>query len=316
MSRVPKVSCIIPAWNCEQWLQRAVDSVLQTDWSPLEIVIIDDGSTDETLTVARQLQSQHPEAVRVLQHPGHENRGVSASRNLGLKQSTGDWICFLDADDYVYHHRFESAVEILNSQPDVDGVHQLAEMVFPTEEAAECWWKGSPYFGFDVTIAPDQLLLHLLEGKCWATSAIVFRRTLLEHCGVFHEQLKIAEDCHLWFRMASVGKLISGDLSRPVSAYWRRMDSAYQPSPFQRLKMIRSMSSFLGWLRKADVSVKVRQDAQEAVARYIRTGLTNARFQKDRQLAWSIAWQGIREMPSLSLDPGFFGQVARLAAGR
>ncbi|MCA9051194.1 MAG: glycosyltransferase, partial [Planctomycetaceae bacterium] len=316
-SRIPTpLSCIIPAWNCEPWLARAVESVIAAEYSPLDIVIVDDGSTDGTLAVARKLSEQYPNVVRVLQHPCGVNRGVSASRNLGLKESTGEWISFLDADDYVYPHRFDSAVDILSSQPDVDGVHQLAEMVFPTEEVSERWWKNSPYFGFSTPVDPYDLLTHLLIGKCWATSAIVFRRRLLDRTGLFHEQLKVAEDCHLWFRMAAVGRIVSGDLTRPVSAYWRRLDSAYQPSPTQRLPMIRSMASFLNWLRGAGVDAAVRKKARQAVSQYVMNGLVNARFDKQRRLAWSIAWQGLCSVPSLSVDPAFCGQVARLAAGR
>ncbi len=293
-----------------------MESVVATGYSQLEIIIVDDGSTDATFDIAKSLEKSHPKIVRVLQHPGGVNKGVSASRNLGLTRSTGDWICFLDADDYVFPRRFESAIEILASQPDVDGIHQLAEMVFPTEESSERWWKDSPYFGFEQPIPPEQLLDNLLLGRCWATSAIVFRRELLERSGMFHEQLKIAEDCHLWFRMASVGRIISGDAGYPVSAYWRRLDSAYQPSPEQRLQMIRSMTSFLIWLRTADVDGAVRAKAKKAVAAYVLNGLTNARFDKQRKLAWSIAWQGFRGIPSLTTNPTFCGQVARLAAGR
>ncbi|MEQ9409401.1 MAG: glycosyltransferase [Fuerstiella sp.] len=313
---VEKISCIIPAWNCAPWIARAVDSLLDTGYVPLEILVIDDGSTDDTLAVARQLESQHCGIVRVLQHADGRNRGVSASRNLGMQEAAGELICFLDADDYVYPHRFDSAAAILAARPEVDGVHQLAEMIFPTEEAGNRWWKNSPYFGFQQEVASEVLLLRLLTGKCWATSAILFRRSLLDRSGLFHEALRVAEDCHLWFRMAAVGRLVSGDLTRPVSAYYRRLDSAYQPSPHQRLQMIRAMTSFLNWLNTVDVPSALRRQAKLSIGQYIRTGLTNARFEKERTLAWSIAWQGICGLPSLALDPGFFGQVARLAAGR
>lgn len=310
------VSCIIPAYNCELWLKRAVESVLATAYEPIEILVIDDGSSDNTLQIADQLATEYPQTVRVLQHSDRRNHGVSVARNLGLKNCTGEWICFLDADDYVYPHRFDSAVQILGSQPDIDGVHQLAEMVFPTQEASERWWKNSPYFGFEHTIAPNNLLSHLLKGQCWATSAIVFRKRLLERSGLFNEQLTIAEDCNLWFRMAAVGNLASGDLTRPVSAYWRRLDSAYQPTSSQRLPMIRSMASFLTWLNGAKTEQAISKTAKNAVRQYVLQGLTNARFEKEKTLAWSIAAEGIRRIPSLSLDQAFLGQVARLMAGR
>ncbi|EMI17889.1 glycosyl transferase, group 1 family [Rhodopirellula maiorica SM1] len=315
-STTSKISCVIPAYNCEAWLQRAVESILATRYASLEILIVEDGSTDETLQVANQLKARHPQTVCVLQHGGGMNRGVSASRNLGLRNASGEWICFLDADDYVYPNRFESATKTLIDQPDVDGVHQLAEMVFPDKETCEQWWECSPYFGFEHSIDSSALLGRLLEGKCWATSAILFRKSLLERTGLFDEGLQIAEDCHLWFRMAAVGKIVSGDLNAPVSAYWRRIDSAYQPSPLQRLQMIRSMVKFLNWVSTADVPAKDRDEAKKAIQQYILRGLTNARFAKQRTLAWSIAWQAVRQLPSISINSKFCGQVARLAIGR
>ena len=312
----PKLSCVIPAFNCEFWLRRAVDSLFATNYPDLEVLIVEDGSSDATLKVAREIQSQRPREIHVLQHQGESNRGVSASRNLGLRQCSGEWICFLDADDYVYPHRFESAIAILASRQDADGVHQLAEMVFSDAESCEQWFQHQPLFGFDEEIPADQLLERLLKGKCWATSAIVFRRSLLNRTGFFDENLAIAEDCHLWFRMATAGRIVSGDLSGPISAYWRRTDSAYQPSSESRLKMVRAMVSFLRWMRSTDCSDEMRKKANRAVQNYILTGLTEFRFSRKRSLAWRIAIEGAIEMPSLILNRRYCGQVLRLAAGR
>lgn len=311
-----RISCVIPAFNCEQWLCRAVESVFATHYPNLEVLIVDDGSSDATLQVAQEIQSNSPDIVRVLQHPGSINRGVSATRNLGMSESTGEWLCFLDADDYVHPHRFDSAAEILGSRPDVDGVHQIAEMVFSDAESRDRWFQNQPTFGFSQEIPADQLLEQLLRGKCWATSAITFRRTLLNRTGLFNENLSIAEDCHLWFRMATTGRIVSGDLSRPVSAYWRRTNSAYQPSSESRMKMIKSMASFLRWMRTADCSSEARASATRCVQNYILTGLTESRFSRKRFLAWRIAIEGVRGMPSLILNRRYCGQVARLAAGR
>jgi hypothetical protein len=76
------------------------------------------------------------------------------------------------------------------------------------------------------------------------------------------------------------------------------------------------MTAFLNWLQTADVKPEVRRDAGNSVQQYIVNGLSNARFERRRKLAWSIAWQGVRGLPSLTIDPRFCGQVARLAAGR
>ena len=312
-----RISAIIPAYNCAPYLRRAVESILATKQPDLEVVIVDDGSSDDTLQISRQLVDEHPHSVFLYHHPRHANLGVSATRNMGIQQCTGDYICFLDADDYVHPHRFDKAVSILCDQPHVDGVHELAELVFETPEAASQWFADQlGLFGFDRSIASEELLSSLLRGFCWATSAILFRRRLLSKTGVFDTSLQIAEDCHLWFRMALVGTLVSGDLSRPVSVYWRRTSSAYRPGPGNRLHMIRSMTSFYSWARQhGATSDRLKLIAQD-IATYIQTGLSNARESNEHKVAWQIATYAVRHFPGIAYQRSFRGQLVRMAIGR
>jgi len=122
------VSAIVPAYNAERFLVRAVESLIQTAYPNLEIIIIDDGSTDTTFSIARELQIKYPAIVQVLRHSDYGNHGVSASRNLGILNSSGELICFLDADDYVYSRRFETSVPMLEKDQSIDGVYELTEM--------------------------------------------------------------------------------------------------------------------------------------------------------------------------------------------
>jgi glycosyltransferase involved in cell wall biosynthesis len=311
-----KISTIIPAFNCEPYLRRAVESLRATNYPDLEIVIVDDGSQDGALALANQLQREHAGIVHVLTHPGGGNRGVSATRNLGIEASTGELIAFLDADDYVHPWRFDSAMEILSRQPEIDGVYQLCELVFADADAKAAWWEGQTVFGFDEGYPADRLIFELLRGRCWATSAIVFRRTLLAEVGSFEPTLAVAEDCHLWFRMAAAGKLVAGDLSRPVSAYWRHGSSAYQPSPSLRLNMIRAMTLFERWLSAARPNDGRRDAISHAIAEYILNGIANARTDGRQRLAWSLALQSVPMFPRLTSYRRWYGHLARMAAGR
>lgn len=93
----PLVSVIIPVYNAAQTLQRAVNSVLLGSYANVEIILVNDGSTDDSLTICKTLARQHRQ-IKVL---SQENGGASSARNLGLQQATGKYICFLDADDQV-----------------------------------------------------------------------------------------------------------------------------------------------------------------------------------------------------------------------
>ena len=95
---IPRFSVIIPAYNSAATLARAVESVFAQSWPAHEIIVIDDGSIDETLQVAREFGDK----VQVIHQP---NAGVSTARNRGAEAATGDWLAFLDADDWYYPDR-------------------------------------------------------------------------------------------------------------------------------------------------------------------------------------------------------------------
>jgi len=311
-----QISTIIPAFNCEKYLRRAVESLVSTQQPDHEVIIVDDGSSDGTLSLAKSLHQELDLEIRVLTHPGRMNRGVSASRNLGIEASRGELIAFLDADDYVHPWRFDSATALLRDNPHIDGVHQLCELVFSDELSSKRWWHGQHQFGFAEPIEETELLFQLLGGRCWATSAILFRKSLLTSTGLFDHRLRLSEDCHLWFRMACTGRIVSGDLQRPVSVYWRRSDSAYQPSPWTRLPMIRAMASFYRWMKRRDLKDPRLSQVARRITEYILAGVEAARIAGNRRLAWSLAGTGSTQFPPLRRERRLYGNLARMAIGR
>lgn len=310
-----RISCIIPAYNAAQWIERAVQSLLDCGQDELEILVVDDGSVDETYATARRLADRH-DSITVWQHPGSQNRGVSASRNLGIRNSTGELICFLDGDDYVYPHRFEKGLEILSRDSSIDGVYETTEMVFANEAARAEWPESERVFGFQHPISSEELLGKLLQGRCWATSAILFRRSLLDRTGYFDEDLAIAEDCHLWFRMATAGVLVPGNLQKPVSAYWRTGASAFRPAASRKLDMLRAMKRFLSWLRQQPGYRQRVRDAHECMKNYAIKGLISVRTAGNKPLARQLAWKSLTMFPELLWNPCFQKQFISLLLGR
>lgn len=312
-----RISVIIPAYNCAEYLKRAVDSLLQTGYSPLEIVIVEDGSNDRTLTVATDLAREHPQVVRLLRHPGGKNGGVSKTRNLGIHESSGELLAFLDADDYVQAWRFDSAVEILSNRPEIDGVYQTTAMRFIDDEERHNWWSGDEsLFGINSPLSNGPLLDSLLNASSWHTSAIVFRRTLLKKTGAFHEGMRIAEDCHLWLRMAYVGRIEPGDLSRPVSTYFRHPGSAYQASTTQRLHVVRALCDFYRWTANINPQDPRRTVITTRISDYILRGIEEARKVRHQSLAWALAIKGALRFPRLCLERRWYGNIARMVLGR
>src|SRR5438876_10917096 len=98
MSNQPLVSVVIIFWNAERFLREAIESVFAQAYVNWELLLVDDGSTDGSTAIARSGVEQDPQRVRYVEHPGHDNRGMSASRNLGIGNAQGAVVAFLDAE--------------------------------------------------------------------------------------------------------------------------------------------------------------------------------------------------------------------------
>jgi glycosyltransferase involved in cell wall biosynthesis len=111
------VSTVIPVYNRPAMLREAVDSVLAQTWRPIEIIIVDDGSTDDTPAVEAELCRRHPDTVRVLRQA---NAGPGVARQLGLEAARGEFIQFLDSDDLLLPEKFALQIAGLRNDPDAD----------------------------------------------------------------------------------------------------------------------------------------------------------------------------------------------------
>src|SRR4051794_9610371 len=115
MNRRPQVSAIIIFLNAERFIAEAIESVFAQTYDDWELLLVDDGSTDAGTTIARQCAERYPGRVRYLEHEGHRNRDMPATRNLGIRNAHGPYIAFLDADDVWLPHKLEQQVAILES---------------------------------------------------------------------------------------------------------------------------------------------------------------------------------------------------------
>jgi glycosyltransferase involved in cell wall biosynthesis len=191
MTDAPRVSVITTFLDAEGFLGEAIESVLAQTYRDWEFVLVDDGSADEGTAVAREYASRHPDRIRYLEHEGHANRGMSASRNLGLAETTGAYVAFLDADDVWTKHKLEEQVAILDREA------TAAMVVGPTE-----WWHSwadggsrlDSVRGLDVRTdalaPPGSLLLPLLRNEAPTMTPALLRRTSLEAAGGFVERFR------------------------------------------------------------------------------------------------------------------------------
>jgi glycosyltransferase involved in cell wall biosynthesis len=117
-----KVSVIIPVYNCEKYISRSIQSVLAIE-EVTELIIVDDGSTDLTFNICKDFK-KIDSRIKIFFHEGRKNRGVSASRNLGIKNAKNNFIAFLDADDYYLPNRFKVTSECFAFDQSIEGVYE------------------------------------------------------------------------------------------------------------------------------------------------------------------------------------------------
>jgi glycosyltransferase involved in cell wall biosynthesis len=118
-SRAPRVSVITIFLNAERYLEEAVQSVFAQEFKDLELLLVDDGSSDRSTAIALDYAKRFSHSVHYLEHHGHVNRGMSASRNLGIRSARGSFIAFIDADDVWGPRKLSEQVAILDAHPEL-----------------------------------------------------------------------------------------------------------------------------------------------------------------------------------------------------
>jgi glycosyltransferase involved in cell wall biosynthesis len=124
----PLISVILPSYNYARYLRAALDSIVSQTYTHWELIAVDDGSKDASLSILQEYAAQYPENMRVLTHPHHENRGLKESYKLAFEHANGDIVTFLEADDLWYPDSIRLRVDVLAHHPDVAVVYSGIEI--------------------------------------------------------------------------------------------------------------------------------------------------------------------------------------------
>jgi glycosyltransferase involved in cell wall biosynthesis len=207
-----KVSVIIPAFNRARYIRQTVESVLNQSYSNIETIVVDDGSTDDTLSVLEEFTGK----IRLLVHPGRQNRGQSASINLGLEQSDGDYVAILDSDDYWEPEKIAAQVGYLDQNPETGLVYCNGTAVNSNGGFLYNIYKST----HKEESRPERVLL-----DCYIhlPSNSMLRKSVLDLAGRFDESLRAAQDHDMLIRVAEITRL--GYINRSLYHYRRHQDS-------------------------------------------------------------------------------------------
>lgn len=196
----PLISVIIPTYNYGTFLKDAIQSVQEQTFSHWECLVIDDGSTDNTKEIVANIATGDGRVRYFYQ----ENKGLSAARNKGIKESQGDFLQFLDSDDLIEQRKLELQVGYFSNHPDADIVYGDARY-FSTERP---WERLHSKDSIDQEWMPKasgdgrNILRHLIAQNIMVVSSPLIRRKVIETSGLFDESLKAHEDWEYWIRCA------------------------------------------------------------------------------------------------------------------
>ena len=183
----PLISVIVPTYNRAWIIKDAIDSILAQDFKKVEIVVVDDGSSDNTTEILAAYQKHDIRVIR------QANKGVSAARNRGVAISEGQFIAFLDSDDMWLPHKLSVQMEFFNTHPDA--------LICQTEEI----WirKGSRVNPKKRHQKPSGMIFEPSLYLCLVSpSAVMMKRDLFEEVGGFNESFRVCEDYDLWLRIS------------------------------------------------------------------------------------------------------------------
>lgn len=203
MSQTPLISVIIPAYNCGQYIAMAVSSALAQDYPNKEIIVVNDGSTDNTLEVLAHFGT----SIVLVNQP---NSGVAAARNLGMQTARGAFIALLDADDLWLPGKLRNQVNYLRAHPEVGAVYSAwrewrpnAQGTFTVPQLSRAEMEQ------DGIEAQDSGWLYnkLFQDSIIHTTTLLMRREIMEQVGAFDPALRRGQDYDYWFRMSRLAPI-------------------------------------------------------------------------------------------------------------
>jgi len=247
---MPRVSVITPTFNCAGFLDRAIASALAQTYTDYEVIVADDGSTDDTRDVVAPFATK----VRYFFQP---NGGLSSARNLGLSKASGEFIAYLDADDMWYPHKLESQVAFLDAHEECGLVHSDVTVVDELDQVIHRRFNHET----GRKVPHGYCLMDLLRRCHIQIPTVLERRNNIERAGTFDERLKSLEDYFHWITVAMEG-MAFGYINEPLAYYrWRAGSLSRNPRGMAEAHV--TMLEIL--LREKDLPLRCGQEAAEIV---------------------------------------------------
>jgi len=196
----PFISVVIPTYNSENFIIKTLETVFSQTYNNYEVIVSDDGSTDNTVGVVKSFFLKYPSRNKTLLINKHE--GPGAARNKGIEIASGDWVSFLDSDDLWDHNKLERVVKHVL---DNEGTDLVCHSLIAIDGSKETLMIPSKYFNNKI-----DPFLSIYRENCLYTPALTVKKSILYQAGLFDNTLPSAQDYDLWLRLGMINKIKMG----------------------------------------------------------------------------------------------------------
>jgi glycosyltransferase involved in cell wall biosynthesis len=297
MAQDPMVSICMPSYNHARYLPAALDSILAQTFRDFELIVVDDGSTDNSLDILESYTRKYPGVVRVFTHPGRQNRGIAVTLNAAIREARGKYWSHRDSDDVSYPDRLERQVAFLENHPDVGWIYGVTDFI--DQDGA----RLDRQYGFDLSSFPD-LAEELIQDNKVDSASVMVRMSCMAETGPFEPGLMYC-DWEYWIRLAS--RYPAAFLPGAVGAYrLHDCNVSYIPprseSPDRTFQEFRRNLDVINSLRRKADSMEggIGRPRTKAMLDLRRTSLLF--FLKDQEAAALAAGAVLQSDPSIRQD--------------
>ncbi|WP_373481319.1 glycosyltransferase family 2 protein [Geminocystis sp.] len=254
MKENPLVSCIIIFLNEEKFIEDAVASVINQTYQNWELLLVDDGSTDNSTNIAQNYAEKYPEKIKYLEHENHQNRGMSATRNLGLKYAKGELIGFLDGDDIWLPEKLKEQIIILKNNPTAKMVYGRTQLWYSWTGKSED--QNKDFFlnlGIEpnTLVQPPELFIKILYGGCQSptTCNALIKKEVFTEIGTFEDQFKdLYEDTVFFSKIQLKAPIFVAD--NCWAKYRQHSDSCYNSTIRYPNIVKQKIKAYYDWLEE------------------------------------------------------------------
>lgn len=267
---LPLVTVVIPSYNTSASIGRTIESIAATGYAALQLVIVDDGSRDNSLEVMSEYGAKF-QWIECHTHPGGVNRGIAATRNLAIKHARGKYVAFVDADDTFLPNRFQVCIPMMEKDESINVIYEPYKLIHVSGSRSDEMRSGQSeeliYCDLD-----DELFFEVLKtGGLPHTTSVTIRREALLDTDLF-PPLKYCLEKPLWLKLYSRGGVRPGGAS-PVACYFLHEGSTcakHEDSRAFRFEDVIAYSNVYRWMKKKHIKPSMTAAvARKAMGKYL-----------------------------------------------